>query len=166
MSGGEPGSPTGPGRSSAPDTVGAVGPYGGSRDDEGAHGERLSDEQAAMNAAIAELTRVRLGATVLRIASYLASAVWLIAIVSTFWTVWEQSAGQSFSPSGVASGSTISTAARLRAALATTAAETWGYLLVAVLAFAAATLLASHWSAELLDDLGDDEDLDELGSLG
>ena len=75
-----------------------------------------------------------------------------MALIVTFSTAWTQFAGLQ---SGFGGSVSEATNDRLMRTLATALSSTWGYLLVAVLAYAASSLAEARRAAVLIDAVED-----------
>jgi hypothetical protein len=87
--------------------------------------------------AAGELSVISGGARVLKLVAALAALLWAAAIVSVFWNVWDLTRNDA--GGGLTTGSIQNT--RLAQVLSTTLTSTWGYALVAVLAYTGAMML-------------------------
>jgi len=94
----------------------------------------------AVATAAGELRTIQTATTVLKAAAALAVALWLLAVITIFWYWWDLSGngGQGTFTSGPIDND------RLLQVLASTLQATWGYALVAVLAFTGSMLLHGH----------------------
>lgn len=117
----------------------------------------IDDPEAAVIAsAAAELRAVRTGATVLKVAAAIASGLWILALVTTFWNWWELSdTGSAESMLGITTGSMDNE--RILQVLVSTLQSTWGYLIAAVLAYAASIALHAQRLRVLIDAATDDD---------
>jgi len=119
-------------------------------DDEGI--EIQDPDGYAVAAAAGELSTIATGAKLLKAAAALATAVWLLAVITTFWNYWDLT--KNGSGGGLTSGSIDNH--RLLQVLATTLQSTWGYALVAVLAFTGAMMLHGQRMRLLVAAMDDD----------
>jgi hypothetical protein len=104
-------------------------------------------EGYAIASAAGELSAISTGARVLRVVAGVATTLWLVAVVTIFWSWWQNT--DQYPSGGMLSGSGQSN--RLVQVLASTLTSTWGYLLVAVLAYLGSMLLHGQRMRLLVD---------------
>jgi hypothetical protein len=106
----------------------------------------------AIASAAGELSSITGGAKVLKAAAAVASGLWILAVISMFWNWYDltRSTGMGVSMTGPNNNSILY-------ALATTLGSTWGYLLVAVLAYAGAMALHAQRMRLLVDAAAADD---------
>jgi hypothetical protein len=124
-------------------------------DDFGMGGIEDRDGYAVATAA-GELSVIEGGAKVLKAVSAIAAALWILAVVFMFWNwydIAEKTTGSINFTISAGSGPNSS----VLQALATTLGSTWGYLLVAVLAYTGAMLLHGQRMRLLIAAMSDDD---------
>jgi hypothetical protein len=106
----------------------------------------------AVASAAAELSAITGGAKVLKAAAAVATGLWALAVITVFWNWYDltRSTGMGISLTGSGNNSVLQ-------ALATTLTSTWGYLLVAVLAYGAAMALHGQRMRLLVDAAAADD---------
>jgi len=107
----------------------------------------------AVATAAGELSSIEWGAKVLKVVAGIAAFLWLAALVTIFWNQWRMSSGISY-PTGITTGAMDND--RVLQTLATTLASTWGYALVAVIAYLGSMLLHGQRMRLLIAAMGDD----------
>ena len=121
-------------------------------DDYGMGGIEDRDGYAVASAA-GELSSIEWGAKVLKGLAVAAGVIWLIAMVTLFWSNWKvYDRGY---PSGVLSGTVDND--RLISTIGITLQSTWGYLLVAVVAYTGSMLLHGQRMRLLIAAMADDD---------
>ncbi len=106
----------------------------------------------AVASAAGELSTIAGGAKVLKAASAVAAALWILAIVTNFWSWWDITKNDN--TGGLTTGAVQNS--RILQVLSTTLQSTWGYLLVAVVAYAGAMLLHGQRMRLLVAAMSDD----------
>jgi len=107
--------------------------------DEGYDDDGIEDPDGyAVAMAAGELSVITNGAKVLKAVAALAAGLWILAVITIFWNWYDLAR-----TSGMAISFTGTTGANnsVLQALATTLGSTWGYLLVAVVAYTGAMVL-------------------------
>jgi hypothetical protein len=100
----------------------------------------------AIASAAGELSAITGGAKVLKAAAAVATGLWVLAVITMFWNWYDlaRSTGSGINLTGPGNNSVLQ-------ALATTLSSTWGYLLVAVLAYGGAMALHGQRMRLLVD---------------
>jgi hypothetical protein len=114
--------------------------------------EDESDEDAISDLTVESLSSIERASRILTLVAAVAALLWVIALIVTFSAAWTQFEGISSGFGGTGSEATND---RLVRTLATALSNTWGYLLVAVLAYAASSLAEARRAAVLIDALED-----------
>lgn len=110
----------------------------------------------AVASAAGELSVIEAGAKLLKVVSGIAAALWILAVVFVFWNWYDitQKTTGSVSFSMTSASNMNST---ILQALASTLTSTWGYLLVAVLAYTGSMVLHGQRMRLLVAALSDDD---------
>ena len=110
----------------------------------------------AVATAAGELSVIEGGAKVLKAVSAVAAALWILAVVFVFWNWYDIAEKTSGSVSfTITAGSGVN--GSVLQAIATTLGSTWGYLLVAVLAYTGSMLLHGQRMRLLVAAMSDDD---------
>ena len=109
------------------------------------------DDAAAVAEAAYEVVALKGAGRVLQVVAIIASIVWAAAVVTVFWTMWDSTSG---SMGGLTSGSIDNH--RVVQVLATTLQSTWGYAMVAVIAYLGATLVRGQSLRLMIAAMDDD----------
>jgi hypothetical protein len=120
-----------------------------------------AEDDWATEEAVRTLTRVRIGVNLLRALAIAAVCIWLVAFFSTIafqWSVLDQNSSLQGSIGIVQQ--TQDTQLKVFGVVSAAAESTWGYALVAAVAFSASLWFDNTRANELLADL-DDSDGDD-----
>jgi len=110
-------------------------------------------EGYAVATAAGELSTIEWGAKVLKVVAGVAAFLWVVALVAIFWSYWRMSSGATY-PTGITTGGVDND--RLLQTIATTLQATWGYALVAAIAYLGSMLLHGQRMRLLIAAMGDD----------
>jgi len=114
--------------------------------------EEDSDEDTIADLTVESLSSIERASRILTVVAAVAAVLWIVALIVTFSTAWTQFEGLQ---SGFGGSVSEATNDRLMRTLAAALSNTWGYLLVAVLAYAASSLAEARRAAVLIDALED-----------
>jgi hypothetical protein len=109
------------------------------------------DDEAAVAEAAYEVVALKGAGRVLQVVAIIASIVWAADVITMFWTMWDSTNG---GMGGLTSGSIDNN--RVVHVLATTLQGTWGYAIVAVIAYLGATLVRGQSLRLMIAAMDDD----------
>ena len=127
----------------------------GPTDPDGLDARRRVDEdedEDTVTEAAYELLAIRGAARILQVVAVLAGLLWAVAVVTVFWFQWDLTKNDS--GGSIVTGSVDNN--RVAQTVAATLASTWGYAIVAVLAYVGATMLRGQRLRLLVAAMADD----------
>jgi hypothetical protein len=111
------------------------------------------DDEAAVAEAAYEVVALKGAGRVLQVVAIIAAALWIVAIITNFWFWWDASDTRSIG-GGLTPGSVDNQ--RLLQTVMSALQGTWGYAIVAVIAYLGATLVRGQSLRLMIAAMDDD----------